>query len=153
MNYKMLSGAVFSIVLFANGNLCYAEEWQTVGHFHVKGGLAKDTITGLTWMRCALGMKLNGKTCQDKATGYKWEKALQTPKGVRYAGYSDWRMPTIDELETLLDKGAGNRDTGISYIDSLAFPQSICNDSTGEACHIWSSSPLPSDSEVAWIIY
>lgn len=37
-----------------------------------------------------------------KAKGYEWDDAVKHFKNVEYAGYSDWRLPTIDELKTLV---------------------------------------------------
>jgi len=31
------------------------EDWQMISHYQVKGGLVKDIITGLMWMRCGIG--------------------------------------------------------------------------------------------------
>ncbi len=76
--------------------------WKTMKHYQVKEGLVKDTKTGLMWMRCSMGQKWNGLTCQGKATEFKWKELLKASTDFKYAGYSDWQLPTIKELNTLL---------------------------------------------------
>ncbi len=93
-------------------------------------GTVLDTETGLMWMRCALGQKWNGKTCVGEATGMDWKNTCQQ-KGDGFAGYQDWRIPNIEELKTLIDKGQAD-----SKIHPLAFPN--C-----PAWFFWSSSSYP----------
>jgi hypothetical protein len=51
----------------------------------------KDSATGLTW-----AAKDNGSpVSSNEASGYC--------KGLRSGGYSDWRLPTVDELEAIYD--------------------------------------------------
>lgn len=63
--------------------------------------------TGLTWMRCALGQKWDGKTCVGEARVYVWQKALQATAAFNsaggYAGHKDWRMPNIKELDSIVE--------------------------------------------------
>ncbi len=62
-----------------------------------------DKKTGLIWMRCALGQTWNGITCVGKAKRMDWQTACQQI-GDGFAGYDDWRIPTLEELKTLVDK-------------------------------------------------
>jgi len=59
-----------------------------------------------------------------------WESALTscavTLNGLVYAGYSDWRLPTVRELLSIVDYGA----PAAPYIDSSAFPGIV-------ATHYW----------------
>ena len=65
-------------------------------------GTATDNITKLEWMRCALGQTWKGKTCVGKAKKYTWQKAKDIAKTTDFAGYSDWRLPSIVELHTIV---------------------------------------------------
>lgn len=68
-------------------------------------GTVIDKRTGLQWMRCSLGQSWTGKTCEGKGKRYLWEVAKNMR--INYAGYDDWRLPTIWELETLVYCSSG----------------------------------------------
>lgn len=84
-----------------------------IDRYLVKGGLVTDTSTGLMWMRCSLGQNWDGVTCLGSIEGYTWEDAKgvsqSNPTSVdgevmefSYGGYNDWRIPTLNELKTLV---------------------------------------------------
>lgn len=63
-------------------------------------GTMTDTKTSLMWKQCAEGQR--GDSCSGEATEYKWAHAMSKFRsGVSFAGHSDWRMPTIEELRSL----------------------------------------------------
>jgi hypothetical protein len=70
--------------------------------YNKKNGTVVDKKTNLQWMRCSLGQAWSGGTCKGKATKYSWKKALDQAKMTHYAGYSDWRVPTLKELQSLV---------------------------------------------------
>lgn len=135
-----------------------ADEWQMEDRYLVKGGLVKDPTTGLMWMRCSFGQTWNGSTCQGKAAQLTWEQAGNIPNHFDYSGYSDWRIPTLDELKTLVYCSSGlseltengtSRCTGDYTNPTIvqgAFPETP---SSG----FWSSSPSANIDGYAWIIY
>jgi hypothetical protein len=43
---------------------------------------------------------------KDNGRDVNWHKALKYCRDLRLAGYSDWRLPTLPELEKIYDKGA-----------------------------------------------
>lgn len=57
-------------------------------------GYWTDPVTGLKWAG-----KDNGKAVN-------WQRAKKFCRDSRLAGYSDWRLPTTDELEGIYDKSA-----------------------------------------------
>ena len=79
-------------------------------------GTVLDTETRLMWMRCALGQRWDGKTCMGYAT-MNWENACKQ-NGDGFAGYYDWRLPTLEELKSLVD----NKQIGRDKIHPEAFP-------------------------------
>jgi hypothetical protein len=126
---------------------------RTIGQYIDHGdGTATDTKTGLMWKRCSEG--LAGDNCEDgKAKEYTWNDAVERFKNVEYAGYSDWRLPTIDELKTLVycSKGKNEYDyckdgSEAPMINQQAFPNT-------EATWFWSGSPYAGYSDGAWYVY
>jgi hypothetical protein len=69
-------------------------------------GAVMDKQTGLTWMRCAIGQKWDGKTCVGEAKDYTWPDiggAKDQLNKTGYAGHSDWRVPLIMELGSIVE--------------------------------------------------
>lgn len=67
-------------------------------------GTATDVITSLTWMRCQIGQTWTGSACIGQPTTYAWIYAVALSGTVTFAGESDWRVPTIRELESLVGR-------------------------------------------------
>ena len=59
-------------------------------------GTITDKKTSLMWIKN--GWKI------DFFSAVKWKDALKKCEGFRYGGYTDWRLPTIKEWKSLLDK-------------------------------------------------
>lgn len=63
-----------------------------------------DTSTGLTWE-----VKTGDGSIHDMQAGYDWEGAheifLAELNNMNFGGFSDWRLPTTDELLTIWVKG------------------------------------------------
>ena len=129
----------------------FAEEWESEVRIKVKGGLVKDTVTSLIWMRCSLGQTWDGRTCSGTANKYTWQEAKNTAKRFEYEGYSDWRLPTIDELKSIVDCsrygyqsegfGCANRSPQLTIRDE--FPNT-------PSYFFWSSSAH--DSDYVWVV-
>ncbi|MFB2668694.1 DUF1566 domain-containing protein [Shewanella xiamenensis] len=132
-------------------------------------GTITDTQTNLIWMRCSLGQQWTGSTCAGLSMEMSWNEALKTAQSFSYAGHSDWRVPTVDELDTLVQCSAGRAPLarpngeysghtdgsclGNNYqrptINTSAFP----NMPESSDSSYWSSSPYASDSSIAWFVH
>jgi hypothetical protein len=90
-------------------------------------GTVSDTKTKLTWQQTV------------PSTKYTWANAKTYCAGVGASlGGTGWRLPTLKELQTIVDYSQSNPST-----DSTAFPST-------PAGLFWSSSPLVGSSSSAW---
>ncbi|AGX86715.1 DUF1566 domain-containing protein [Candidatus Symbiobacter mobilis] len=64
-------------------------------------GTVTHKLTGLTWMRCAMGQTWTGATCSGTASTYTFDQAKALTSG--FAGKTDWRLPSPWELISIVD--------------------------------------------------
>ena len=104
-------------------------------------GTTSDTTTGLMWARCPEG--LSGSSCTvGSAIVYTWGEALSHVKGSALAGYSDWRLPNIKELRSLVEE-----QCSYPSINLAVFP------STPSAAFFWSASPTLTDMNLSFGVH
>ena len=96
-------------------------------------GTVSDLNTGLVWQKKPhLGGKLT------------YREAVAQAGTLKLAGHSDWRLPTIKELYSLIDfNGCVHSRTPVPYIDTRFFEFSFGDESKGERtidAQYWSST-------------
>lgn len=84
-----------------------------------------DTQTKLMWQDDAIG------------TTVTWEAALQRCEALTLASYSDWRLPSINELRSIIDRSK----KGPAIVDGFTNSRSY---------HYWSSSSVKDYEYNAW---
>ena len=104
-------------------------------------GTVTDKVTGLHWKRCSEGQTWDGTTCTGTATAYTWQQAMDLAEAASYAGKSDWRLPSIEELRSIVEQACIE-----PAIDLTVFP---ATPSVGW----WSSSPYAGYAGQAWTIF
>lgn len=71
----------------------------------MKQGIWRDPKTGLMWDRCSVGQSWNGTTCTGEAIKLTRQDAQDYVKKFTNeqakGGYTDWRLPTIEELSSI----------------------------------------------------
>jgi hypothetical protein len=95
-------------------------------------GTITDRATGLTWAR------------GDSGLGMDWQDALawvQKKNAERYLGHDDWRLPSVKELQSIVDYSRSPDTTRSAAIDSRFECTGITNE-TGQADYpfYWSST-------------
>lgn len=64
----------------------------------------QDTVAGLTWQACYVGA--TGSSCGvGSRTDFASSEAAAACESLEWAGHSDWRLPSLKELFSLLDYG------------------------------------------------
>ena len=104
-------------------------------------GTITDPQVGLMWQQCSIGQ--SGEKCSvGTPVAFKWEEAIQQGDVVNnkggLAGHTDWRVPKIKELRSLVESGCWSPSINIKH-----FP----NTPEGE---YWSSSSYTGFANNAW---
>ena len=100
-----------------------------------------DNKTRLMWKQCSEG--ISGPDCSIGTRGtFFWNEALNIASTTEFAQYSDWRLPNLEELKSLLALNCA-----IPSINEAVFPNVIGG--------FWTSSPMPffENDELAWVVY
>lgn len=101
-------------------------------------GTVSDLNTGLMWQKTVAGQEMT------------WQQALSYADSAVIAGKSDWRLPTIKELYSLIQFTGNTAQTAVTstpYINTSYFNFSYGDTSSGERfidAQEWSSTPYVS---------
>lgn len=73
-----------------------------------------DNVTGLVWVTNPVDAAING--------GYAWDGALTACETLNYATYTDWRLPNVKELQSIVDYGtaASAKINGAYFMNTQA---------------------------------
>jgi len=100
-----------------------------IHHFANNGnGTITDTDTGLMWQQAEIAATTN------------WEGALQLAGTLTLAGFTDWRLPNIKELQSISDETLAGPS-----VDTRYFPNAA-------AARYWSSTTVPVMTNLAWCL-
>jgi hypothetical protein len=106
-------------VKYVRGNTSYG-----INKFNDNGdGTVTDSATGLMWQQ------------GDSQTRLNWQEALDYAKqknSENYLGYSDWRLPNVKELQSIVDYSRSPATTNSAAIDPL-FNSTQITDEGGNA--------------------
>jgi len=115
-----------------------------------------ETLAGVEWPDPRF--TVSGDVVTDNLTGLMWTKDANLPNGTRtwqgsldyvaslnashYLGYTDWRLPNVNELESLVN--ANEEDTA-AWLNTQGF-------TNVQADYYWSSTTCADAPGYAWII-
>ncbi len=92
-------------------------------------GTVTDNATHLEWQDDAVGSTMT------------WTDAGTYCNDLTLDGKTDWRLPTVEELVSITDKGHANPSINTIYFQNVT------------SSVYWSSTTLASDSSYAWLVY
>jgi hypothetical protein len=120
-NVRLVSGGAYSVAdKFSNASACN----DSARYTNFNDGTVEDTKTGLMWKQCAEGA--TGSSCSSSnptpfssATNILAQlDAVNAAPASLGLGYADWRIPTVKELASLVDRCTGTT----LAIDNTVFP-------------------------------
>ena len=100
----LFAPGVWAVCTANNGN-SYLVEATPTEDFDTSAtdGTVIHTKTGLMWKRCAEGQGWDGTTCSGSASTFSWQGALAAAATSTFAGYADWRLPSVKELQSIVE--------------------------------------------------
>jgi hypothetical protein len=108
-----------------NEHVCNPQSYTDLGN-----GIVRDTVTGIMWQ-------------QATAPGtYTWQQAKDYCTGLSLGGYTDWYLPPIKELSTLVDSSIAHPSPNIN---TTYFPDAL-------ASSYWSATTRASETGDAWFV-
>jgi len=100
--------------------------------FTVNGDCVTDNLTGLMWAK-------NGNLANGTKT---WNAAVDYCNSLTLCGYDDWRLPNVNELESLVNGAESNTAT---WLNTQGF-------TNVQAGYYWSSTTYASNTGYAWYV-
>lgn len=101
-------------------------------------GTVTDPRSGTIWQRCDVGQDWNGNSCVGTKQKLDWFDGMKAAKSNRFLNKTDWRLPTINELSSILGKD------GQCYVKNDFGCERAVSDlllRDRDVDHYWSSSP------------
>jgi hypothetical protein len=90
-----------------------------------------DNLTGLMWVK------------MPDATPWPWQTALDIADVLAICDHTDWRLPNVNELESLANSGPASLAT---WLNAQGF-------SNVQADYYWSSTTYAGNTTFAWVVY
>ena len=98
-------------------------------------GTVTDNLTGLMW----------AKDANMAGTLVSWQQALDYVKTINTGGYSDWRLPNVNELKSLSNYNYDAESDSITWLESQGF-------TNVQYDGYWSSTTVGDSLRNAWVV-
>ncbi len=109
------------------------------------GPVARDYVNKLEWMRCSVGQIWDSDTCMGEVLMMSVPEALEVVQRVSDLEGGRWRLPTINELQTIVSKVENRPGDFEANIDPETFPNTF-------AGPYWSSDQSFYSRQYQWSI-
>lgn len=108
MKYNLLLSLTISLSYFNYAiaqtcNLSIVESTPNIRFINNSDGTVTDKSTDLVWMQCSAGQEWNGSDCDGEAFEMNWGDSLSYAEQTSFANNSDWRLPNIKELGSIIE--------------------------------------------------
>jgi len=121
MKFKIFISLILTLTLTLFNDMAIAGSFTDNGN-----GTVSDSNTGLMWQK------------EDDNTIRTWESAITYCEGLSLGSYTDWRLPNIKELKSIVDNTKYDPAINTTY-----FPNT-------NSSYYWSSTTVAGYSSVAW---
>jgi hypothetical protein len=114
-------------------------------------GTVSDTKTGLMWEKLSQDGSIH-----DFGNTYTWDNAfavhLAGLNSGTFAGHNDWRLPNVNELQSLANYGALNPAVDAAFNTACAPSCTVLTCSCTQTHDYWSSTSLELDPRDVWVV-
>jgi hypothetical protein len=115
-------------------------------------GTITDTRTGLTWEKLS-----DDGTIHDWDNTYSWATAFSgkvaTLNSTGFAGHTDWRLPNVNELQSLIDYGTTNPAVSSAFNSGCVPGCTVATCSCTRSASYWPSTSSQSSPTLAWTVF
>ena len=115
-------------------------------------GTISDERTGLTWEKLA-----DDGSIHDKDTLYTWSDALAVKVAglntMAFAGHNDWRLPNVNELQSIVSYGASSPAVGPVFNTACAPACTVLTCSCTRFDLHWTSTSYQNFTQYAWFVH
>ncbi|MFY8298627.1 DUF1566 domain-containing protein [Pseudoalteromonas sp. SS15] len=140
-----------------SAQVCFSDAANPVGfvdpseRFEINetDGIVLDRSTGLMWQQCEVGLNYNAdnKTCIGSTQKLTWQQALLEANDNSHAGFTDWHVPNIKELASIIDHSCVSPALPQLELGVFLFSNELIS---GEEGDYWSSTTVTLEPQYAW---
>ena len=132
----------------SDGALQKGQAWPTPRFVaDASGNCITDKLTGLMWVKDLATVNNGGSLA--------WATGLTTAANGSWCGYTDWRMPNINELRSLVNYAYASPASWLMYgSGSSGAPacSGACFVNVVQVCFYWASSSSAGNTATAWVV-